>query len=281
MRLIALILLVASAPAARAETTEAAQEAHSELEARAEAAPEEAAEQPAEEAAEKPAEEAAEKPSEKPAQSTVARVVDVAAPPVSERNAKLNIGGQVVFALAAEAATMKGANVGDLRTTVDKLIAAGAFSIKGGAWLDRDAVRRSEAALRAALVESGEKLEPLAEVDPTEESAVKGKSKELIEAIDSVKLLVGAGAAEARRGEINNGLADFKLALDPPYAHGQSVKKIAGYSAASVGAMVTMAGIGALSNPLEREMNHFGWYATGIGLTSAGVGVALILLDDR
>ena len=45
--------------------------------------------------------------------------------------------------------------------------------------------------------------------------------------------------------------------------------------------MISMAGLGSLSNPLEREQGNFGWIAAGVGLTTAGIGAALIVLDDQ
>ena len=99
-------------------------------------------------------------------------------------------------------------------------------------------------------------------------------------AIESAEALVEAHAG-TRKGELKEGLALFKLALDPPYAYGHSQQKIYAWTAASVGTMISMAGLGSLSNPLEREQGNFGWIATGVGLTTAGIGAALIVLDAK
>ena len=281
MRLCATIFVWSSlfcAAPALAEN-DAAAEAHNELEAKKAEANDAPATEEAPAAKEAPAEAAAEEP---------AKAVEPApygaseAPAVTEKIAKLNAGGQIVFALAAQHKVLKGAAAADdVARQVDAARVAGAFSVAGGAWVDMTAVRANLAAVTKALKDLDEKLEPLAEVDPTDGKAVGGKKKELLAVLPVVETLVGAAASANRRAGLLEGLGQFKLALDPPYAYGHSNRKIMAWTAASVGAMVTMAGVGSLSNPLEREQNSFGWVATGIGLTAAGVGAALIVLDDQ
>jgi hypothetical protein len=211
-----------------------------------------------------------------------APVVAKTAPAVSEKIAKLNIGGQIVFALAAAVDSIKGADKAmDIKAHVAKADQAGAFSIVGGSWIDETAVAAQPDAIKANLSELAAKLAPLKEVDPTDAAAVGGKKKELLASLPLVEKLVDAAVKSERKEQLQDGLALFKLALDPPYAYGHSQRKIWAWSAASVGAMVTMAGVASLTNPLEREQGPFGLVATGLGLTAAGIGAALIVLDDR
>ena len=252
--------------------SEAAAEAHAELEAKkAEAVasePEEAAE-------------AAPAPAPKPGAPAAQPEPSAPAASVDEKIAKLNLGAQIVFALAGQTKPLEGI---DASMNPGQLVAAatqaGAFSIVGGVWIDEDAVRTKASSDKASWVTAHEKLSPLAEVDPTDGSAVAGKKTELLAAIEAVEPLV-ENYAGARGAELKEGLALFKLALDPPYAYGHSSRTIYAWTAASVGTMISMAGLGSLSNPLEREQGNFGWIAAGVGLTTAGIGAALIVLDDQ
>jgi hypothetical protein len=255
-----------------------------------------AAEAPAEAATEVPVEAAAEAPAEavaveapqaapEPEPEPVAEPEPAAAPSepaqVNDKVAKLNVGGQLVFALAMQADSLKGLEAAtDPSSIVDQARVAGAFSIVSGSWIDMQSVRSQGAAGKAAWVTAHEKLTPLKDLDPTDASAVGGKKKELLAALESVEALVDSHSGEGK-GALKEGLAMFKLALDPPYAYGHSHRKIYAWTAASVGTMISMAGLGSLSNPLEREQGNFGWIATGVGLTTAGIGAALIVLDAK
>ena len=200
---------------------------------------------------------------------------------MNEKVTTLNLGGQVVFALAMQVETLKALEAAmDHVNVIDSARTAGAFSVVGGPWIDMQAVKAQGAEGKAAWTQAYEKFSPLKDVDPTDAAAVKGKKKELLAAIESAESLVGVNAG-ARKGELKEGLALFKLALDPPYAYGHSQRKIYAWTAASVGTMISMAGLGSLSNPLEREQGNFGWIATGVGLTTAGIGAALIVLDAK
>ena len=200
---------------------------------------------------------------------------------VDAKVATLNLGGQVVFALAMQAEALSGLDAAmDHVKVIDQARVAGAFSVAGGAWIDMQAVTAQGGSSKAVWVEAYSKFSPLKDVDPTDASAVKAKKKELLAAIEVAEGLVDAHAG-GRKGELKEGLALFKLALDPPYAYGHSQRKIYAWTAASVGTMISMAGLGSLSNPLEREQGNFGWIATGVGLTTAGIGAALIVLDAQ
>jgi len=246
------------------------------VEASAEATPEAAAEPTADPVAGEEAP-AAPEPVAEPAPAPLAAPAEPAQ--ADDKVTKLNVGGQVVFALAMKADAFKGLEAAtDPAAIVEQARLAGAFSIGSGSWIDMQSVRGQGAAGKAAWISAQEKLTPLKDVDPTDAAAVGGKKKELLAALESVQALVDSHAG-ARKGELTEGLALFKLALDPPYAYGHSQRKIYAWTAASVGTMVSMAGLGSLSNPLEREQGNFGWIATGVGLTTAGIGAALIVLD--
>ena len=280
-----LFLFVVMAVPAQAET-EAAEQAHEELEQLQAEAAEPAAAEPASEPAEAAAEpEAAPEPEPEAApepEPEPAKVVEPEAPAVSAKIAGLNAGAQIVFALLDHMASIKGAaETSALRAQMAAARGAGAFSVSGGAWVDLDVVERNPDAVRKALEAVNAKLLPLAEVDPTDGDSVTGKKKELLEALPPIETLIGAAGAPARQAQLLKDLGQFKLALDPPYAYGHSKRRVMAWGAAGVGAMVTMAGLGSLSNPLERERSAFGWIATGVGLTAAGVGAAMIVLDDR
>ena len=214
-------------------------------------------------------------------ETPAAPAADVEPAAVNEKVATLNLGGQVVFALAMQVETLKGLEAAMNHVNViNSARKAGAFSVVGGSWIDMQAVTSQGSEAKSAWTQAYEKFSPLKDVDPTDAAAVKGKKKELLAAIESAQSLVEANAG-ARKGELKEGLALFKLALDPPYAYGHNPRTIYAWTAASVGTMISMAGLGSLSNPLEREQGNFGWIATGVGLTTAGIGAALIVLDAK
>jgi len=278
MRRIATALTLTCMTFAAQARAQEAPAAEAPVEAGAEAAPEAAAEESAEPAAVEEAP-AAPEPVAEPKPAPLAAPAEPAK--ADDKVAKLNVGGQVVFALAMRADSLKGLEAAmDPASIVEQARTAGAFSIASGSWIDMQSVRSQGAAGKAAWVSAHEKLTPLKDVDPTDAAAVGGKKKELLAALESVEALVDSHAG-ARKGELKEGLALFKLALDPPYAYGHSQRKIYAWTAASVGTMISMAGLGSLSNPLEREQGNFGWIATGVGLTTAGIGAALIVLDAK
>ena len=110
-----------------------------------------------------------------------------------------------MFALAGQTKPLEGI---DASMNPGQLVAAatqaGAFSIVGGVWIDEDAVRTKASSDKASWVTAHEKLSPLAEVDPTDGSAVAGKKTELLAAIEAVEPLVEnyAGARGAELKEV-------------------------------------------------------------------------------
>ena len=132
--------------------SEAAAEAHADLEAKK-----------AEAAASEPQEAAEAAPAPAPKPEAPAAQPEPAAPAASvdEKIAKLNLGAQIVFALAGQTKPLEGI---DASMNPGQLVAAatqaGAFSIVGGVWIDEDAVR-TKASSDKASCDGAREAEPL------------------------------------------------------------------------------------------------------------------------
>tara|TARA_Y100001934_G_scaffold272956_1_gene362281 strand:- start:621 stop:1181 length:561 start_codon:yes stop_codon:yes gene_type:complete len=179
--------------------------------------------------------------------------------------AGLTLGGQVIFAAALKAKSL---------TDAEKARLAGAFSTAQGDWLAPEGVRPD---LLKAFADA---VEPLAEVDPQDATAVRGKTADLVKAVDAASALAEASARPVLRADVLAGLQVFKTALQPPYAHGQSKRKIYGWTLAGFGGLVALTGGTALINPNEPSRLGFATTATTTGILLAGAGAAMVLLDD-
>jgi len=187
------------------------------------------------------------------------------APPMDPKLDGLTLGGQVIFAAALQAKSLTDAEKGRL---------AGAFSTSNGDWLDPVSTQPN---LLKAFADS---VAPLADVDPQDGSSVGGKRSELIKAVAAAKELAAASARPILRADVLSGLEVFETALKPPYAHGQSRRKIYGWTLAGFGGLVTLTGGTALINPNEPSRLGFATTATTAGILLAGAGAAMVLLDD-
>lgn len=221
---------------------------------------------------EKPAEAEDAPAAEAPAPEPVVEAKPQVAPPVDPKLEGLTLGAQVVFAAALQSEAIAGEGSYKDRAEAGRL--AGSFSVTNGDWLDPSAAADDQ------LKAFAETVAPLSDVDPQDGAAIKGKSKEILAAIKAAKALAESGARPVLRAEVLSSLATFELAMNPPYAHGLSHRRIYGWTAIGAGGLVALTGGTALINPNEPDRVSFAAAATTVGILLAGAGAAMVLLDD-